>query len=208
MDPMLNPKRKGCPDRVAFAGFGTLLWVLMLTVTLASCKKASYPKPLASPRIDYPSEQYRHYDKTGSPVRFEYPSYGELTDQHQENKNWMNLRFERYSATLYLSFSNVPASKIQIQIEEKEKMVNEQAPPASVVRKETFESADHQIVGYFYLTDGNAASPVQFLLSDQMGKLFQGSLLFDMATESDSMETVVEGLTRDIRHLVETFRFN
>jgi predicted thioredoxin/glutaredoxin len=37
--------------------------------------------------------------------------------------------------------------------------------------------------------------------------LFDGSLVFAESINRDSLSSVIDGLTRDIRHLVETFRF-
>jgi len=37
--------------------------------------------------------------------------------------------------------------------------------------------------------------------------LFDGSLVFDEPINRDSLASVVDGLTRDVRHLVETFQF-
>lgn len=197
----------GCPKRAAFARWKWVAPVLLMLLACSACKKTSYPKPLAYPRIDYPEGRYQKYENAESPVTFEYPSYAALIDKHQVNKNWMNLRFEKYAATLYLSFSEVPLAKLKTQLVEKENLAYEQAPEASDVKKEEFEAADHQFVGYFYLTDGNTPSPIQFLLSDRNGKLFQGSLLFDVTVNRDSLENVVDGITKDVRHLVETFRF-
>lgn len=199
---------KGCPKRTAFAHCWRFLTVLLMCLAFHACKKASYPKPLAYPRIEYPTEQYKLYGNTESPVSFEYPSYATLIDKHQVNDQWMNLRFEKYAATLYLSFSEVPMTKCQIMLLEKEKLAYEQAIDASKVRKEVFEPTDHSFVGYFYLTDGNTPCPVQFLLSDRRGKFFQGSLLFDLTVNRDSLGNVIDGMTKDVRHLVETFRFN
>lgn len=198
----------GCPKRIAFAHWWKLVPVLLMLVAFNACKKTSYPRPLAYPRIDYPADQYKKYGNTESPVSFEYPSYVTLTDKHLEKENWMNLRFDQYSATLYLSFSEVPLAKCKTMLLEKERIAYEQAIDASKVRKEEFEPTDHQFVGYFYLTDGNTPCPIQFLLSDRRGKFFQGSLLFDLTVNRDSLGNVVDGMAKDVRHLVETFRFN
>lgn len=198
-------QRKGCPNRAALTPFWLLLQILLFTIAISSCKKDSYPKPTAYPRIAYPTADYRQTQLAA--VLFEYPTYASIDRQAAGKENWINLRFEPYGATLFMSLIKVPMADLDQMIREKEKLAIEQAPPASEVRKEEFEATDHRFTGYFYLTDGNAPCPVQFLLSNHKDQLFQGSLLFDTAINRDSLASVVNGLTRDVRHLVETFQF-
>lgn len=190
---------------MALTAFRLLFPVFIFIAVFSSCKKDSYPKPTAYPRIAYPVADYRQTQL--SAVLFEYPTYANIDRQAAGNENWINLRFEPYGATLFMSLTKVPLTDLDGMIRQKEKLAIDQAPLASEVRKEEFEATDHRFTGYFYLTDGNAPCPIQFLLSNHKGQLFQGSLLFDAAVNRDSLASVVDGLTRDVRHLVETFQF-
>jgi gliding motility-associated lipoprotein GldD len=197
-----NLPGKGCPNRVALAAF------LFVTLSLfGSCKRETFPKPKAYPRIAYPNAHYQSSELTNLPVSFEYPTYATLEAIKPDKKNWINLHFNSFQATLYMSLIRSEEKVAYQLIQAKEKMAIEQAPPASEVRKEEFEAADKRYSGYFYLTDGNAPCPVQFILTNHNGLLFDGSLVFDEAVNRDSLASVVEGLTRDVRHLVETFQF-
>jgi len=192
---------KGCPSKAALAIFPILLFILVF----GSCKKESYPKPTAYPRISYPTA---HYQVAQLPdVSFEYPSYATLQTNADGKSDWMNLRFGRFGATLHMSMTKAAFKDVDALIREKERLVFEQAPVSTDVRKEAFEADGQLFTGYFYLTEGNAPAPVQFLLTNHQGKLFQGSLIFDELLNRDSLATVVDGMTRDIRHLVETFQF-
>lgn len=196
---------KGCPNRVALTVFGRFIPLFLLLLALGSCKKDSYPKPVAYPRIQYPTAEYQVAQLPD--VSFEYPTYTTMDVHAAGKEHWVNIRFGRFSATLFMSLAKVPISQLDTMLRVKEKLAIEQAPPTSEVRKEEFEAADHRFTGYFYLTDGNAPCPIQFIVSDHQGKLYQGSLLFDQALNRDSLVSVVDGLTRDVRHLVETFHF-
>lgn len=196
-----NDSDNGRPIRVALA------WFLLTTVLFTACKRETFPKPKAYPRIAYPTAQYQASEFKDVPVSFEYPTYATLEAVKPDKKNWINLHFVQYDATLYMSFIQTPADKAESMIQAREKMAVEQAPEASEVRKEEFEATDKRFTGYFYLTDGDTPSPVQFILTNHRGLLFDGSLVFDGPVNRDSVASVVNGLTRDIRHLVETFRF-
>jgi gliding motility-associated lipoprotein GldD len=193
---------KGCPIWVALTVF--LFVVLGL---FGSCKKESFPKPKAYPRISYPHAQYQSSELTEVPVSFEYPTYATLEAVKPDKKNWINLHFNSFNATLYMSYIKTPENKASQMIQAREKRTINQAPEASEVRKEEFEATDKRFTGYFYLTDGDAPCPVQFILTNHHGLLFDGSLVFDGPVNRDSLASVVDGLTRDVRHLVETFQF-
>lgn len=189
---------------------GRSIWVALAALVLVlsfSCQKNDYPKPKAYPRIDYPKPQYQVSELQVPPVSFEYPTYATLEAVKPEKKNWINLHFVAFNATLYLSYIETAPDKADLMVQAREKMAIEQAPPASEVRKEAFEATDNRFTGYFYLTDGDAPSPVQFILTNHKGLLFDGSLVFAESINRDSLSSVIDGLTRDIRHLVETFRF-
>lgn len=193
---------KGYPYRVALAAL-----VLTASALISSCKKNDYPKPKAYPRIDYPQAHYERTDLSEPPVSFEYPTYATLEAVKPDKKNWINLHFVNFNATLYMSFIKTPPEKADLMVRTREKMAIEEAPVASEVRKEEFEAADKRFTGYFYLTDGDSPSPVQFILTNHKGLLFDGSLVFDGPVNRDSLASVIDGLTRDVRHLVETFQF-
>jgi len=197
-----NNPGKGCPNRAAL----TALFFIAIGL-FCSCKKDSFPKPMAYPRIAYPIAQYQTSELTELPISFEYPTYATLEAVKPDKKNWINLHFNSFSATLFMSLIKTPENNAFQVIQAKEKMAIDQAPTASEVRKEEFEAADKRFTGYFYLTDGNAPCPVQFILTNHNGLLFDGSLLFDNTVNRDSLASVVAGLTRDVRHLVETFHF-
>ncbi len=197
----INPG-KGRPIRVALAA-----WCILASGFFGSCRKDSFPKPLAYPRVTYPSAKYQASEFDDLPVSFEYPTYSTLEAIKPGKKNWVNIHFVRFNATLYMSYIRTSEAKAVRMIRIKEKLAIEQAPEASVVRKEEFEATDKRLTGYFYLTDGDSPSPVQFILTNHHGLMFDGSLVFDCSVNRDSMVTIVDGLTRDIRHLVETFRF-
>jgi len=193
---------KGCPNRAALTVF-----LLVAMGMFSSCKKDSFPKPKAYPRISYPNAHYQASELTDLPICFEYPTYATLVTVKPDKKNWINLHFNSFNATLFMSFIKTPEKNAFMMIQAREKMAVDQAHPQSEVRKEEFEATDKRFTGYFYLTDGDTPCPVQFILTNHHGLLFDGSLVFDEPINRDSLASVVDGLTRDVRHLVETFQF-
>jgi len=193
---------KGYSIRVALT-----VSLLVAMGMFSSCKKDSFPKPRAYPRIAYPKAQYQASELTALPVSFEYPTYATLEAVKPDKKNWINLHFNSFDATLFMSYIKTPEKNAFMMIQAREKMAVDQAPPQSEVRKEEFEATDKRFTGYFYLTDGDTPCPVQFILTNHHGLLFDGSLVFDEPINRDSLASVVDGLTRDVRHLVETFQF-
>lgn len=186
---------------------GKAVLLLLLIVGVTACKKDYFPKPMAYPRIAYPTAQYRGVSPAGTKVEFEYPSFCRFENgQSGSNRQGFNLHFTGYGATLHLTLTRIPTADIPTVLEEKERLVQSEAPPSSVTEKTNFEGSSTHYKGRLYQTNGATPIPVQFSLTDNAHTVLTGSLVFEGSVNQDSLSNVIEGMTTDVRHLMETFR--
>ncbi|MDR2937387.1 MAG: gliding motility lipoprotein GldD, partial [Prevotellaceae bacterium] len=61
--------------------------------------------------------------------------------------------------------------------------------------------------GYIYEIGGNAASNAQFYVTDSTRHFLRGSLYFNTHPNVDSLQPVIEYITEDIYHLIETTKW-
>ena len=66
---------------------------------------------------------------------------------------------------------------------------------------------EKKVYGLYAEVEGNAASPVQFLLTDSTRNFVRGSLYFNAEPNSDSIAPVVDFIRKDIIHLMETMEW-
>lgn len=190
---------------------GLLLNCLLgMTLTFnTACQQGYSPKPSAFPRIDYPKMGYIAANKLPYPITFDYPAFAtlEFPSGTFSDKKWLNINFDRFQAKLFISYYRVNGKTIQQLLLENEAVLSKQVPPLSRIRKQEYQSEDHLLEGFIYEVDGNSANPLQFILTDKHEQLFRGALYFNYIPNRDSIKNILDGLTGDIRHLMESFKF-
>src|SRR5260370_37507117 len=77
---------------------------------------------------------------------------------------------------------------------------------ASAIDEQAYTDATHQVYGSYYFVKGSTASNIQFYLTDSTTNFIRGSLYFNNVPQPDSIEPVLDFLSKDIIHLVETFQ--
>jgi len=183
----------------------------MALFSYTSCRRQdSYPKPKAYPRIAYPQKGYKQAIALPYPITFEFPVIATLVipEGKIHDQNWINLRFDSFKATLLTSYIKADEKTIKQRILENESILEKETPAFAHIRKQEFKSSDGKVTGYLYEIGGNTASPMQFILTNRDNQLFRGALYFDYLPNRDSISDIVNGLSVDIQHLMESFKFN
>jgi len=182
----------------------SFLLVLLMAV---SCQRGYVPKPLSYFRIDFPEKEYRMYDGD-CPFTFEYPVYGTLSkDTHGSETCWYDIRFPNYRGTIHLTYKEID-NDFDRFIEDNWRIIfSGIAQRADGINDKHFENHEEKIYGAMFDISGNAASHVQFYLTDSVENFLRGSLYFTVRPNHDSLAPVVTFFRKDIIHLIETFRW-
>ena len=64
-----------------------------------------------------------------------------------------------------------------------------------------------KIYGIYYRIDGNAASPVQFYLTDSSKNYLRGALYFNELPQEDSIRPVLNFIKKDIDVMIKSMRW-
>jgi gliding motility-associated lipoprotein GldD len=196
-------------NKIGPSGSEGLVLLLLLIVGLlpfSSCKNTDYPRPVAYPRLSYPSSHYVRVVLSDAGIRFEQPDFTKLR-KSANNKNWYNLYFEGYKATLYLDFERLSHKDANQYLLENEKLIFKQTTEKQAIKKEAFEPDDKRFVGFLYHIQGNTPSPFHLFVNNDRGRICAGSLVFDYEINSDSVSTILNGIESDLRHFIETLYF-
>jgi putative hemolysin len=193
---------------------GLHLWLVlvlsgaMLSMLFTGCDDTYTPKPRGYFRINLPVKHYSLYDPKGCPFSFEIPSYATVTADSSPNAEpcWMNLDFPEFKGTVYLSYKEVDNNVAKF-IEDSRTLSMKHIPRASGIQEIPVAFPDRKVYGTYYSIKGSAASPVQFFLTDSTKHFLRGSLYFYAPPQPDSIAPVLDFVTVDIDHLVETLRW-
>ena len=179
---------------------------LLLVVISFSCKNNFTPKPRGYFRIDFPDKNYQLFDST-CPFSFEYPTYGEIVNKgNTNNPCWMDIRFDDYQASIHLSYKEVHNNLISY-LEDSRTLAYKHTIKADAINENVFYEPERRVFGIFYEIEGNAASSVQFFLTDSLAHFVRGSLYFNVQPNQDSLAPAISFFKQDVIHLMQTFRW-
>ena len=154
-----------------------------------------------------PERQYASY-KSDCPFSFEYPTYAKVLKDTEGDAQpcWLNIVFPHFKGNLYVSYKELHGNLNQF-IEECRTFVVKHEVKASAINERDVVNAQKKVYGLMYDIEGNAASNLQFYLTDSTKHFIRGALYFYSVPNKDSLEPVLNFVKQDILHLVESFRW-
>ena len=182
---------------------------LVLSSLFFSCDNKTYqPKPRGYFRIDFPEKEYVRLDSMRY-YSFEYPVYSTITPDHlsPQEKDWVNVEFPSNKGTVHISYKNVN-DNLDVYLEDSYYMMTKHISRATGIRDSLIINPERDVYGLVYFLEGEGvASPLQFYLTDSANHFMRGSLYFNVKTNNDSLAPVIDFITDDVRHLIETFEW-
>jgi gliding motility-associated lipoprotein GldD len=184
-------------------------YLILLTIicSLYGCREAIVPKPRGYFRIDLPAKEYRIYDTT-CPFIFEYPVYSQISyDVGKGNSPcWLNIEFPHFKAKIHISY-NAINKNLESIMKESYNLTYKHSIKADAINEQPWLNKQNKVYGILFDIKGNAASSVQFFLTDSTKNYLRGSLYFSAAPNEDSLTPVIKFLREDIVHMIETFKW-
>lgn len=178
-----------------------------------SCNDDYTPKPKGYFRISFPEHKYKLYDPAFCPFSFEIPVYAAIErdsvflDTIPENPCWMNLNFPEYNGSLYLSYKEINQQHgLEKLINDSHILTFKHTVKASGIDESIISSKNH-VYGLYYNIEGNAASNIQFFVTDSFNHFIRGSLYFNNTPNVDSLAPVIHFVEQDIRHMIGTLKW-
>lgn len=184
-----------------------LLSIAGLLLAAGGCKENHTPKPLGYHRIDFPEKEYEQYN-TDCPFTFEYPVYGEVRADQSSNAEpcWLNIQFPEYNGTIHLSYKSVNNNLTNLT-EDARNLTYKHTIKAEAIQEKLFSKPEKNVHGILYDVQGNAASSLQFFLTDSTDHFVRGSLYFNVQPNKDSLAPVIDYFREDVIHFMESFRW-
>jgi gliding motility-associated lipoprotein GldD len=183
----------------------------LVTCLLPSCgdddDDTIAPKPHAYYRLTFPEKKYTVYDEA-CPFRFERPVYTTMTNDENPGAQpcWLNLNFPGFHGTLHLSYKEVK-DNVQGYLEDTYTLASKHQVKASGIEEKLVSKDSSRVYGLIYEIGGNAASSIQFFLTDSTRNFIRGALYFNAVPNTDSISPVVDFVRKDIYHLIDTFEW-
>jgi gliding motility-associated lipoprotein GldD len=198
---------------------------------LMACNSDYSSKKRGYFRVELPARDYILFDREDFPYKFEYPAYASIMqdstffDRAPENPYWINLDFPGLNGRIFLSYKIIGGQtpiKLKNQdgtyrdsmtLNEFDKLVNDafnltskNDVVASSIR-DSFFINKHGIPGVFFRVGGNAATARQFFMTDSSRHFIRGALYFENTPNADSLKPIVDFLSTDMEHLINSLEW-
>ena len=182
---------------------------ILFFVSCISCgeETAEIPKPRGYYRIDFPQKNYQQLN-IECPYTFEFPTYStiQLAAGRNNEKCYINIDFGKLKAKIHISFKELNNNAAEY-LEESRKMAYKHSVKASGIGEYPIENKSEKVYGMLYEIGGEAASSLQFHVTDSTRYFLRGSLYFYAEPNSDSLAPSLDFVRKDINHLIETFKW-
>lgn len=180
-----------------------LSFLILISLALCSCDKETLPKPKAYLRLNY--NNIENYKKINTNCPYSY-EISELAKLSQDNKCWMTISYPTLKASLNITYRPVENNLNEL-LREAEKLTYNHAIKAESISTQPYENLVNKAYGSLSEVSGNAASPLQFYLTDSTRHFINGALYFDVQPNYDSILPAVKFIEKDIKHLMQTLEW-
>lgn len=178
------------------------IFIIIGSMVLISCKEDVFPKPKGYLKLEYPNPTYELFPNS---CNFEFEK-SNLATVKFKNNCWMELHYASLKATVYITYRPINHNLDEV-LKEVEKLTFEHTIKADAINSQSFNNTDRKVFGKLFFVEGNAASNIQFHLTDSTKNVVTGALYFYSKPQYDSIIPAVRYLENDLRHLIETFKW-
>jgi gliding motility-associated lipoprotein GldD len=179
-------------------------------IFLLSCQGHFSPKPRGFFRIHLPEKEYVQFDSI-FPFSFEYPVYGAFVPDQRASAEpyWGDLIFPDFKGALHISYKSVKSNEDLVgYFEDARSFAQKHIPKATAISEEVIRDDQRRIFGVLYEIKGaEAASTLQFYVTDSLDHFLRGALYFNVSPNNDSLAPVIDFLEQDIRHMIGTLNW-
>jgi len=178
------------------------LVILALSLLMISCQEDSVPKPNAYLSLEFPKPVYTLFDQ--SPY-YNFDMNDEAVYEGLE-KGWAKIHYPNLKASIDITYRPVK-NNLKLLLMESEKLTFSHVIKADGISSQEFENPSHRTYGRIYEVTGDAATNLQFNLTDSLRNFITASVYFQVQPNYDSIEPAVDYLKEDIRVLMESLKW-
>jgi gliding motility-associated lipoprotein GldD len=186
---------------------------LLLSLFLSwGCNSPYTPKPRGYFKIPFPEKKYQLFSQPGYPYSFEYPVYAKVVKDSSffgeatENPWWINVDFPQFGGRFYISYKIIGQYKLEKLLNDAFNMTNKHSIKANAI-DDSLMVTPNGLHGMFFRVGGDVATANQFFLTDSVHHFLRGALYFDATPNQDSLRPVNDFLVEDMKHMINTLKW-
>ena len=177
-------------------------FLVFFLIIILSCKDDVLPKPKGYLSLTYPEKFYKKLS-VKRPYSFDVLKNATIIN---EANNWLKIKYPNLKASVDITYRPVQ-NNLKELLTEAEKLVFKHAVKAEQIVPNDFVNPEKKVFGSIYEITGNAASHLQFHVTDSTKNFIKGSLYFYAKPNYDSILPAVAYIKEDVLHLIETLEW-
>jgi gliding motility-associated lipoprotein GldD len=170
---------------------------------IVGCDSEAIPKPKAYLSLKYPEKKYEKITEK-RPYVFEIPA---STKVEKLPKNWLKIKYPKLRASVDITYRPIQ-NNLKELLMEADKLVFEHTIKADNISSRDYANEDKKVFGKLYDISGNAASQVQFHVTDSAKHFLKASLFFYSKPNYDSVLPAVDYIKQDMIRMMESLEWN
>lgn len=180
-----------------------LLFLFLGGILCWSCQQQTLPKPKAYLNLEYQNANYKKFSHARIPFSFDL---NQSTAQTRKTPAGLNLIYPELKATVYLSYKPVN-NNINALLSDAYTLPSKHISKAEEIPEQLFINPEERVYGTLFNIVGNAASQLQFFLTDSTQHFLVGSLYFYSRPNYDSIFPAAQYVQKDVERLMESLRW-
>lgn len=143
------------------------------------------------------------------PYKFDISKHSRVAkdDEMGAQETWSNIFYPTLNCKIHLTYLPLAESQQDLAFEDSHQFAYKHTVVADAIGERYYEDPQRHVFATLYQIKGNAASPIQFAITDSTGQFLRGSLYFYCRPNKDSLAPVIDYVNNDINHLIETFNW-
>jgi gliding motility-associated lipoprotein GldD len=180
---------------------------LLTVLILFSCNQDVIPKPKAVLKLEYPKARYKAY-LSDCPFSFDSNSSAEVEKpKGKVNYCGINLSYSGLKGKIHITYQAVDDNLLTELIKDAQNLTQEHTKVAEGIKPSQFENIKHNTYGMVYEVEGDAATPVQFYVTDNKKHFLRGAVYFSVKPNYDSILPAAHYLKKDVLVLMESLKW-
>lgn len=181
----------------------------LASLLLCQCSAPPVPKPRGYFRITLPEHDYQEFESRLMPYKFDISKHSRVAkdDEMGAQETWSNIFYPTLNCKIHLTYLPLAESQQDLAFEDSHQFAYKHTVVADAIGERYYEDPQRHVFATLYQIKGNAASPIQFAITDSTGQFLRGSLYFYCRPNKDSLAPVIDYVNNDINHLIETFNW-
>ena len=187
-----------------------LFFLLVIIGCLQACeeREIKVPKQRGYFRIDLPERNYTKFKQSDFPYSFNIPSYSKVEKDADVGAEpyWINVNFPTMKATVHLSYHKLHNNLAEV-VEDAHHLAFKHEVRADAINTKEFHYDEKNVHGLLFDIKGDAASVLQFCVTDSTTNFVRGALYFNVPPNKDSLAPVVTFIREDIIEMISSFEW-